>query len=89
MSTNGNRYESIQRSAVPSSRKSKHHELVDNILQQAENLRGGKALRIPLSKLGDAKIQHIRASLSRASAKIGLNLATRIDDDYFYVWRQD
>ncbi len=89
MSTNGNRFESIQRSAVPSSRKSKHHELVDNILQQAENLRGGKALRIPLNKLGDAKIQHIRASLSRASSKIGLELATRIDDDYFYVWRQD
>ena len=82
-------FESIERSAIPTGRKSKHHDMVERILREAGDLKAKRALRIPRSALGDVKIEHIRAALSRASAKISLELATSVDDNYFYVWRQD
>lgn len=87
--SNEQNFESIERSAVPTSRKSKHHQIVEKILREAGGLKGKRALRIPRGALGDAKIEHIRAALSRASAKIEVELATSVDDNYLYVWRQD
>ena len=82
-------FESIERSAVPTDRKSKHHEIVERILRDVSGLKGKRALRIPRSALGNVKIENIRAALSRASGKVDVELATSVDDDYFYVWRQD
>jgi hypothetical protein len=48
-----------------------------------------RALRIPRGALGDTEIEHLRAALSRASAKIEVELATSVDGNYLYVWRQD
>ncbi|HKD85165.1 MAG TPA: hypothetical protein VKB58_10485 [Terriglobales bacterium] len=87
--SNHDPFESIERSAVPTSRKSKHHEVVQKILREAESLRTKKALKIPRSALGSAKIENIRAALSRASTKTKLELNTSVDDHYFYVWRAD
>ena len=83
------KFESIARRDVPTNRKSKHYEIVEKILREVGGLKIKRALRIPRSALGDAKVEHIRAALSRASARSGLELATSVDDDYFYVWRQD
>jgi hypothetical protein len=82
-------FESIERSAVPTGRKSKHHGIVEKILEDIGALKANRALRIPRTALGAAKIEHIRAALSRASAKLDINLATSADDKYFYVWRQN
>lgn len=82
-------FESIARTDVPTSRKSKHHEIVQKILREVEGLRTRKALKIPRSALGSAKIENIRAALSRASSKSDLELATSVDEEYFYVWRAD
>ncbi len=82
-------FESISRSAVPTNRKSKHHQIVEKILRELDGLKTKRALRIPRSALGNAKIEHIRAALSRASAKNKTDLATSVDDNYFYVWRQN
>ena len=87
--SDGKKFESIARSAVPTNRKSKHHEIVERILREVDGLKSKRALRIPRSALGEAKIEHIRAALSRASAKSKIELATSADDKYFYVWRQD
>ena len=91
MAVNGRKrkFESIDRSEVPNTRKSKHHGIIEQILEEVGNLRTKKALRIPRAALGDAKIEHIRAALTRASARLEVNLATSSDDEYFYVWRQD
>ena len=72
MSLNDNkgRFESINRSDVPHTRKSKHHGIVEQILEEVVLLRGKKALKIPRAALGDAKIEHIRAALTRASARL-------------------
>lgn len=83
------RFESIHRSAVPQTRKGKHHGIVEQILQQLGGLRGKKALKISRAELGSARIEHVRAALTRASTKMKLPLATKLDDQYFYVWRQD
>lgn len=87
--SNEPQFESIARSAVPTNRKSKHHEIVEKILREVDGLKAKRALRIPRGALGEAKIEHIRAALSRASAKSKIDLATSVDDNYFYVWRQD
>jgi hypothetical protein len=89
MSGNKQRFESIDRTDVPRTRKSKHNDIVEQILQEVGELRSKKALKIPRSVLGSAKVEHIRAALSRASGKQNLPLATRSDDQYFYVWRED
>ena len=83
------RFESIERSDVPTTRKSKHFEIIEKILREVGGLKGKRALRIPRSALGDAKLEHIRAALSRASTRDKVELATSADDHYFYVWRQD
>ena len=79
-------FESISRSSVPRGRKSKHHDLVERILEELQGLGAKRALKIPRSTFGSAKIEHIRAALSRASAKSHVELATSADDNYFYVW---
>jgi hypothetical protein len=86
---NDQQFDSIERSAVPTDRKSKHHEIVDKILREVDGLKTKRALRIPRSALGGAKIENVRAALSRASGKTKVELATSVDDSYFYVWRQD
>ena len=73
---------------MPTGRKSKHHDIVERILREVEVLHGKRALKIPRTALGPAKIEHVRAALSRASAKGQMELGTSVDDDYFYVWRQ-
>ena len=91
MAVNGSKrqFESIDRSDVPRTRKSKHHGIVEQILEEVPTLRAKKALKIPRSALGSAKIEHIRAALTRASLRMEVNLATSTDDEFFYVWRQD
>ncbi len=83
------RFDSIERRDVPTTRKSKHYEIIERILREVGGLKGKRALRIPRSALGDAKLEHIRAALSRASSRNKVELATSADDDYLYVWRQD
>jgi hypothetical protein len=82
-------FETIARSAVPTGRKGKHHEIIEKILREVGDLKAKRALRIPRSELGGFKTENIRAALSRASTKIGVTLATSADDNYFYVWRED
>jgi len=87
--SHSDRFESIERGDVPTNRKSKHYDIVERILREVGDLRAKRALKIPRSALGAAKIEHIRAALSRASAKGEMELGTSVDDDYFYVWRQN
>ena len=82
-------FESINRSAVPRTRKGKHRQIVEKIIGEVDNLKRNQALKIPRGALGSAKIEHVRAALSRASGKMKVELATSADEKYFYVWRQD
>jgi hypothetical protein len=89
MNGNKNRFESIDRTAVPRTRKSKHYDIVEDILEQMGQLRSRKALKIPRTALRPAKLAHIRAALVRAAARQKLTVGTSSDNEYFYVWRQN
>jgi hypothetical protein len=89
MNGNKSRFESINRIDVPRTRKSKHYEIVEDILQQMGDLRSKKALKIPRTALRPATLAHIRAALVRGAARQKMTVATSSDDEYFYVWRQD
>lgn len=82
-------FEAIDRKKVPHDRKGKHHEIVAQIMQDVESLKSTSALRIPRSRLGKAKIEHLRAALNRAAAKEGIALASRVDDHFIYIWPAD
>ena len=88
MNSNRHDFESIDRKTVPHTRKSKHHGLIEQILREIGDLHVKKALKIPRAAFGSAKIEHIRAALSRAAARKRLELATSSDEKYFYVWRE-
>ena len=61
--SNEMQFASIARSDVPTNRKSKHHQIVEKILREVDGLKNKRALRVPRSALGEAKIEHIRAAL--------------------------
>ena len=89
MSGNKRQFQSIDRIDVPHTRKGKHYDIVEQILQEIGELRAKQALKIPRSSLGAAKLQHVRAALSRASSREKMGLATSSDEKYFYVWREE
>jgi hypothetical protein len=82
-------FDSINKAEVPHTRKGKHHDLVDDILQDVKNLTKGAALKVPKSAFGEAKLTNVRAALSRASERAGMSLATSSDDDFLYIWRDE
>jgi hypothetical protein len=82
-------FEAIARREVPRDRKGKHHEIVTQILHDVRSLKPTSALRVPRSRLGDVKIEHVRAALGRAAAKAGLSLSSRADENFLYVWPAD
>lgn len=79
-------FEAVNRRDVPIDRKGKHHEIVGQIMQDLDGLAAKSALKIPRRQLGDTKIEHLRAALSRAAAKSGMSVASRVDENYLYVW---
>jgi TusA-related sulfurtransferase len=78
-------FKTISRDSLPEGRKGKHHGVVAQLLKSLEELKDGRALKIPLSELPDTKA-NIRSALSRASKQKRLNIATASDETHFYVW---
>jgi len=75
----------IERNGVPTGRHGKHREIVTRILDDLKDLPSGKALKIPLDKLPDSKV-NIRSALSRFSRKMETSVTTAADEEYLYVW---
>jgi hypothetical protein len=79
-------FEVMSQIDVPQGRNGKHRKIVYAIVEDAEILKEGAALKIPLKQLGDTK-ENVRAALSRESHKRKLALSTAADAEYLYVWR--
>jgi hypothetical protein len=71
---------------VPKGRDGKHKVIIEQLLSDISRLEDGKALKIPLSALPDTK-ENIRSALSRATKKMGMDVATSSDEDFLYVWK--
>jgi len=70
---------------VPKGRNGKHRPFVDKLLNDLEQLPPGRALKIPIRELPEAKA-NIRSALNRATRKLGKHVATAVDGDHLYVW---
>ncbi|MGB8535492.1 MAG: hypothetical protein WCD57_03690 [Acidobacteriaceae bacterium] len=81
------RFESMLQTDVPTGRNGKHKVIMEQLLSDLSRLEEGKALKVPLSALPDTK-ENIRSALSRATRKMGMNVATSSDEEFLYVWKQ-
>ena len=70
---------------VPKSRKSKHKDIVEAILNDLDELKAGVAFKVPLEELGGSKA-NVRSALNRAARKGQRKVATATDDKFLYVW---
>ncbi len=82
------RFESVLQTDVPKGRDGKHKVIIEQLLSDLDHLQAGKALKVPLSALPDTK-ENVRSALSRATKKLGMDVATSSDEDFLYVWKQD
>jgi hypothetical protein len=82
------RFESMLQTDVPKGRDGKHKVIIEQLLSDLDRLQDGSALKVPLSALPDTK-ENVRSALSRATRKIGMDVATSSDEDFLYVWKQD
>ncbi len=89
MQSDQDRFEAVNRNAVPRIRRGKHWDLVERIVHELDRLPEKQALKIPKAALGSVRLPNIRAALSRACSRQQISVATSTDDEYFYVWRQD
>lgn len=79
-------YASISRSEVPHGRNGKHHDTIERILSDLQQLEPGRAMKIGLEELPDSK-ENVRSALSRKTRSLGIQVATSSDESYLYVWR--
>ena len=70
---------------VPKSRKSKHKEIVEAILNDLDQLKPGAAFKVPLEELDGSKA-NVRSALNRATRKGNRKVATATDDKFLYIW---
>ena len=84
--TRKNHFSTIVLSELPDGRRSKHSQVVNRILEELESLDKESALRISRESFGQEKLSNVRAAVSRAVKKHGLDVASATDDEYFYIW---
>ena len=81
------KYRQVKVDALDKSRRGKHHDLVQGILQELEALPPGSAMQIPLADVGIG-LANLRSAVHRASTTHGLAIETLADEKNFYVWRK-
>jgi hypothetical protein len=80
------KYKRVRVDELDRGRKGKHHDLVQGILQELQELASGAALEIPLANIGGIGLANLRSAVHRASASAGLEIETLADEKNFYVW---
>jgi len=70
---------------VPQGRNGKHHDIVEKILSDLDQMRPGTAIKVPLRDLAQTK-EKVRSAVNRATRKSARNVATASDDEFLYIW---
>ena len=86
LKTSTTKFQSIRQLDVPKGRDGKHKRIVTQLLSDIEQLKGGMALKIPLTALPDTK-ENIRSALNRATHSRGMEVATSSDAEFLYIWK--
>lgn len=80
------KYETVLLSELRLGRLGKHHELVQKILRQLEQLPEGEAVKIPLASVNGLSKENLRSALVRAASTRAKPVSTYSDRDHLYVW---
>ncbi len=79
-------FETVAKSELPNGRRGKHHQMLVEVLEDLQQLAGGRAMRIPLADY-PGSVADIRSAIHRVTKKRNLEIATSSDDEYFYLWK--
>ena len=82
------KYLQVKVAALDKSRRGKHYDLIQGILQELEPLSPGSAMQIPLADVGGIGLANLRSAVHRVSSTHGLEIETLADEKNFYVWRK-
>jgi hypothetical protein len=80
-------FKTMEQSDVPQGRNGRHKQIVTRILSDLDQVKDGKALKVPLAELADTK-EKVRSALNRATRKAGRRVATATDASFLYVWNE-
>ena len=89
-STEETRYPNYSRVPIADlkkSRKGKHHDLVEKIMEDLRESEPGYAVRIPLASTNQVSILNLRSAVVRKAASEKIKILTASDDENFYVWK--
>ncbi len=79
-------FESILQADVPQGRRGKHHDTIEKIMSDLEQLAPGRAMKIALTELPDSK-ENVRSALNRETRLRGIDVATSSDELFLYIWK--
>ena len=82
------KYRRVEVSSLDTTRRGKHHDLTQGIVQELETLSPGAAMQIPLSDVGGIGLANLRSAVHRAASSHGLEIETLADNKNFYVWKK-
>lgn len=72
---------------LPNTRRGKHFDLLNKILEDLNILPSGSAVSIPLKETGDIGLANLRSAVNRTTRAKGLKVETQSDQEFFYVWK--
>src|SRR5437016_3444745 len=81
------KYRRVEVADLDRSRRGKHHDLVEGILEELEMAQAGSALEIPLVDVGGVGLANLRSAVHRAATSKGVPIETLADEKNFYVWK--
>jgi hypothetical protein len=71
---------------LPNTRRGKHFDLLNKILEDLVNVPSSSAVSVPLKDTGGIGLANLRSAVNRATRAKGLRVETQSDQQYFYVW---
>ena len=81
------KYRRVELSSLRKGRRGKHHDIVEGILAELEEVQPGSALEIPLADVDGIGLANLRSAVHRATNSAGLSIQTLADEKNFYVWK--
>jgi hypothetical protein len=81
------KYRQVALSALRRGRRGKHHDLVEEILEELQGVPVGSALEVPLDGLAIG-LANLRSAVHRGAGARGLEIETLADEKNFYVFKK-
>ncbi len=87
MANNKPHYGRVRIKDLPNTRRGKHFNLLNKILDDLNILPSGSAVSIPLKDTGGIGLANLRSAVNRATRAKGIKVETQSDPEFFYVWK--